>query len=430
MAKRKQGTNKWHWILIGGLAAILLTVVALNFFSPGSKTLLELKHEYGVADPQFRRSVGTLMGPSLLDGNRVTTLLNGDQMFPAMLAAIRSARSTITMETYIYWGGAVGRQFADVLSEKARAGVHVHLLVDWLGSGKMDKDLLQEMRDAGVEVEKYRPLHWYTLSRLNNRTHRKLLIVDGRIGFTGGAGIADIWLGHAQDKDHWRDTHFQLEGPAVAEMQAAFLDNWVKTRAVVLHGDGYFPELQPAGDQVAQVFKSSARDGSESAHLLYLLSIASAEKSILLSSAYFVPDDVAIAELVAARRRGVRVEIITPGKSTDTKVTRNASRSRWGDLLEAGVEFYEYQPTMYHVKVMIVDGVWTSVGSTNFDPRSFRLNDEANLNVFDSAFARRQTEVFEDDRSHSRRVTLEMWRHRPRSEKFKEWLAGLLRSQL
>jgi cardiolipin synthase len=390
----------------------------------------KIEHLYSTADPQFVRSMGTLLGPSVLEGNRVEALLNGDQIFPAMLAAIRGARRTITFETYIYWSGEIGKEFAAALSERARAGVRVHVLLDWVGAAKIEDALLEEMTGAGVEVEKYRPLHWYNLSRMNHRTHRKLLVVDGVVGFTGGVGIADIWQGNAQDPEHWRDTHFRLEGPAVAQMQAAFLDNWLEIRPEVLHGDGYFPRLSSAGRASAQVFKSSFGEGSESTRLMYLLSIASAKESILLSSSYFLPDGDAIEAFVAARKRGVRVEIIVPGKYIDAKIVRRASRGLWGDLLEAGVEIYEYQPTMFHVKVMIVDRLWCSVGSTNFDNRSFSLNDEANLNVLDEEFAAEQEGIFEEDKRQSRRITLEAWRKRPASEKLGEWLSGLARSQL
>jgi cardiolipin synthase A/B len=422
--------SKLLWIVVGALAAGLVVLFAVNLSSGGEKVGREIDHRYGIADSQFARAMGSLLGPSLLGGNRVHVLLNGDQIFPAMLEAIRAARRSITFETYIYWSGEIGKAFAEALIERARAGIPVHLLLDWVGAGKMDDAMIEEMEAAGVEVYKYRPLHWYNLSRMNNRTHRKLLVVDGQIGFTGGVGIADIWQGSAQDSMHWRDTHFRLEGPAVAQMQAAFLDNWLKVQPKVLHGEDYFPKLDSVGGSVAQVFKSSFGEGSESTRLMYLLSIASADKSILLSNAYFVPDSLAIEQLVAARRRGVRVEIIVPGRHTDSKVVRRASRGRWEKLLEAGVAIYEYQPTMYHVKVMVVDGLWSSVGSTNFDNRSFALNDEANLNVLDAGFAEEQEAVFEQDKRKARQVTLEMWRNRPRMERFKEWLAGLLRSQL
>ncbi|MEP7326558.1 MAG: phospholipase D-like domain-containing protein [Gemmatimonadota bacterium] len=418
------------WYAAGAVLAAVFILFLLNLHTAVPRVGRELEHRYGPRTPQFERAMGTLLGPGILAGNRVRVLLNGDQIFPAMLAAIRSARRTVTFETYIYWSGEIGKEFADALCDRARNGVKVHLLLDWVGAGKIDHGLVTSMEEAGVEVEKYRPLKWYNLTRLNNRTHRKLLVVDGMIGFTGGVGIADIWSGNAQDPEHWRDTHFQLEGPAVAQMQAAFLDNWLKVRPKVLHGDDYFPPLESAGDARAQVFKSSFGEGSESARLMYLLSIGSAERSILLANSYFVPDEVAIEQLVAARRRGVRVEVIVPGEHIDSQVVRRASRALWKDLLEAGVEIYEYQPTMFHVKVMVVDGVWSSVGSTNFDPRSFCLNDEANLNVMDPTFARQQEEVFEADKLKARRVTLEMWRRRPLRERAQERLASLLRSQL
>jgi cardiolipin synthase A/B len=222
-------------------------------------------------------------------------------------------------------------------------------------------------------VERYHPLRWYNLTRMNNRTHRKILVVDGRIAFTGGVGIADQWNGHAQSKDNWRDSHYRMEGPVVAQMQATFSDNWLKTKGKVLLGEEYFPELKPAGPSLAQVFKSSRGEGSESLRLMYLLSVASATNAIYLEAAYFVPDDLAIESILAARKRGVKVEIIVPGPHSDARLVQSASRSRWGDLLDGGVEIYEYQPTMYHCKVLIVDGIWVSVGSANFDNRSFRL---------------------------------------------------------
>jgi len=302
-------------------------------------------------------------------------------------------------------------------------------MLDWAGS-RIEGKYLKELKQAGAEVELYRPLHWYNLSRLNNRTHRKLLVVDGRIGFTGGVGIADQWKGQAQSKDHWRDSHYRIEGPAVAQMQAAFIDNWIKTRAQVLFGNRYFPEIEPVGDSLAQVFKSSQGEGSESVRLMYLLSISSATKSIRLQAAYFVPDDLAIDSLIAARKRGVEVEIIVPGPEMDIKIVQGASRSLWGKLLDAGVKIYEYQPTMYHCKVLIVDDLWVSVGSTNFDDRSFRLNDEANLNVYDATFAAEQVKVFKEDRAKSRLMTRAEFKDRSPIGKILDEMAGIFRRQL
>ena len=420
----------WLIIAVTAAASYLLSLVVRVLTSREKKIDYRIEHLFSVGDDQFLRSMENLLPPAALGGNKVTAFINGDRFFPAMLDAIRSARRTITFETFIYWQGGIGRQLADALIERARAGVKVHVLLDWLGTKKMDPDSVQSMKDAGIEVERYHPLRWYNLRRDNNRTHRKLLVVDGTVGFTGGAGIADLWTGNAQDPDHWRDSHFKMEGPVVAQCQAAFMDNWLKTRSRILHSEEYFPELRPAGSCRAQVFMSSPSEGSESARLMYLLSIASASRSVRIASAYFVPDDLSVESLVDARRRGVQVEIIVPGEHVDTDASRRAGRSRWGPLLEAGVEIYEYRPTMYHCKVMIVDDVWTSVGSTNFDNRSFRLNDEANLNVYDADFARDQAAAFDDDKGKSRRITLEEWKNRPWTEKLKERAAGLLRSQL
>jgi len=286
------------------------------------------------------------------------------------------------------------------------------------------------MEAAGVHIRKLHPPRWYTLNKLNNRTHRKLLVVDGSVGFTGGVGIATEWTGHAQDPDHWRDTHFRAEGPVVAQMQAVFDENWTKATGEVLHGNDYFPVVARTGDAAGQVFSSSPSGGSESMELMYMLMISAAERSIELSSAYFVPDELARDTIVAAIRRGVHVRIITPGPHTDAETARRASRALWGDLLRAGAEIHEYQPTMFHCKVLIVDGLLVSVGSTNFDDRSFRLNDEASLNIYDEAFARRQIEIFEQDLAKSKRMTFERWRARPWTEKSWERAAALLGPQL
>jgi cardiolipin synthase len=417
-------------IVVTAAASYLLSLVVRVLTSREKKITHKIEHLFPIADEQFVRSMGGLLPPAVLGGNRITALTNGDEFYPAMLNAIGSARHSVTFETYIYWQGEIGRQFAEALIGRARAGVKVHVLLDWVGTMSMDPKSVESLRDAGVEVERYHPLRWYNIRRVNNRTHRKLLIVDGRVGFTGGAGIADLWWGCAQDADHWRDSHFKMEGPVVAQCQAAFMDNWLKTRSEVLQSQEYFPALAPAGSHRAHVFMSSPSEGSESARLMYLLSIASATKSIRIASAYFVPDDLSVQTLVEARLRGVTVEIIVPGEHTDTALTRRASRSRWGPLLEAGAAIYEYQPTMYHCKVLIVDEQWTSVGSINFDNRSFRLNDEANLNIYDAEFAGEQADIFDRDKEQSRRVTLEEWRNRPWPEMLHERLAGLVRSQL
>ena len=379
---------------------------------------------YSIDDPQFERNMDMILGPAVVSGNRIDALQNGDQIFPAMLEAIRGAQKTITFESYIYWSEDIGKQFADALSERARAGVKVHLLVDAVGSSQLDPEQMKSMTSQGVELRLYRPLRWNTLARYNNRTHRKLLVVDGKIGFTGGVGIAGNWTGHAQDANHWRDSHYRVEGPVVAQMQGVLIDNWIKTTGTVLHGEGYFPELFPVGDHSAQVFSSSPTGGSESMALMYLLAITAAKQSIDLSSSYFVPDKLSKDALISALQRGVKIRIITPGLHMDQPLVRMASRGEWGELLEAGALMHEYQPTMFHCKMMIVDSVLVSVGSTNFDTRSFKLNDEANLNIFDAGFAREQTAVFENDLLKSRLISLEEWKCRPLRQKSVEYLAA------
>ena len=417
-------------VLIAVFATCFVTILFINLQAGEKQIRHQVEHRFAVSDSQFLRVVSQLLGPPLVEGNEIKALHNGDQIFPAMLEAIRGAKKTVTFETYIYWSGEIGKRFSEALADRARAGVKIHVLLDWAGTGRIDKNYLDQLTDAGVEVERYHPLRWYSLARINNRTHRKLLVVDGRVGFTGGVGIADQWLGNAQSKDHWRDSHFRVTGPAVAQMQAAFMENWIKTRARVFVGEEYFPQLAKAGAAFAQVFKSSKSGGSESVRLMYLLSIASAASTIRLQAAYFVPDGLAIDTLVAACKRGVRVEIIVPGPAIDAGLVRLASRSRWGDLLDAGVRIYEYQPTMYHCKVMIVDDLWVSVGSTNFDDRSFRLNDEANLNIYDPAFAAEQVAAFEHDKAKSRLMTRSEFKQRSPIGKLLEHAAGILRRQL
>jgi cardiolipin synthase A/B len=417
-------------VLITIAATIVAAAVAMNFVTPEKKIDRKLEHRYAIADPQFRREMSVMLGPGILPGNVVTGLNNGDEIFPSMLEAIRGAQSTINFETYIYWSGETGKTFADALSERARAGVKVHVLLDWVGSLKMEDALIDDMKTAGVVVEKYRPLKWYNLGRLNNRTHRKILVVDGRVGFTGGVGVADQWAGNAEDPDHWRDLHFRVEGPVVSQFQSAFNDNWIKATGQVLNGDEYFPPLARIGDMQAHMFIASPAGGSESMHLMYLMTIAASSESIDLHAAYFVPDQLIIEALLVARKRGVRVRVILPGKHIDSETVRLASKAQWGDLLLAGVEIHEYQPTMMHNKMLIADGEMVSVGSANFDVRSFRLNDEASMNVYDKRFAAGMTAVFERDLASTKRYTYEMWKKRPLDQKIFETFIVPIKSQL
>lgn len=422
--------NKTWIIVISSLGAVLATLLILNFAMPEKRIKQALVHRYSLSDPQFLHELGILLGPPILPGNAVGNLENGQEIFPAMLQAIRAAKHSITFETYIYWSGDIGQTFADALTERARAGVKVHVLLDWVGSQKIESTLLEQMRSAGVDVEMFHPLHWYHLSRMNNRTHRKVLVIDGKIGFTGGVGIADIWSGNAQDPNHWRDSHYWITGPAVAQMQSAFMDNWIKTTGKVLQGEHYFPKLSATGEASAQVFTSSPRGGADSMMLMYLMAIVSSTRSIDLAAAYFVPDELTLHALLDALKRGVRVRIITPGKHTDTEIVRTASKASWETLLAAGAEIYEYQPTMFHCKTFIVDGLLVSVGSTNFDNRSFRLNDEANLNIYHAPFAAKVTEVFEADLKRSKRITFRQWVERSWYAKLMESATALFSAQL
>jgi cardiolipin synthase A/B len=419
------------WIVAGTvLLTIAAVLLAVNLASGEKKIEQRIERLYALDDRRFQDELGVLLGPQFLPGNRHKVLLNGDQIFPAMLAAIRAAKTSITFETYIYWSGAIGREFADALIERARADVKVHVLLDWVGSAKVEEGFVEAMSAAGVQIRKFHPPHWSHLGRMNNRTHRKLLVADGRLAFTGGVGIAPPWTGNAQDAEHWRDTHFEIEGPVVAQIQSVFIDNWIKVTGDVLHGPAYFPALVPAGNGLSQMFSSSPSGGSESMQLMYLMSITAASRSIDLSAAYFVPDELASKALVAAMQRGVKLRIVVPGEHIDSETVRSASRARWGPLLAAGALIAEYRPTMYHCKMMIVDGLLVSVGSTNFDNRSFRLNDEATLNILDAAFAQAQTAIFAADLALSRPISHAAWLARPWQEKFAERLASLIGNQI
>ncbi len=425
--------KKWQLVLFTIFATLVCAFIFSNL-SPLQKELdYQVTSSESVESPRFKKILGDLMGPHFENGNSIKTLLNGDEIFPAMLKAISAAEKTITFESYIYWSGSIGDRFVKALSERASAGVKIHVLLDWVGSERIEEAYIQRMKDAGIEVERYHELSWYNISRMNNRTHRKILVVDGIHGFTGGVGIADEWSGNGLDSKKWRDTHYEVRGPVVAQMQAAFFDNWMKVRPEIHHSVDYFPDLHPVANgknTAAQMFKSSHREGGSSVHIMYLLAIAAAKKSIHLEGAYFVPDPVAIEEIVKARKRGVEVQIIVPGPLSDSKIVRHASRETWGDLLQAGVKIYEYTPAMFHCKVLVVDGYFVSVGSTNFDERSFKLNDEANLNVLDDKLAEEQIEIFQEDLTRSKEISLQDWQNRPKLDKVLEKLAGLWTSQL
>lgn len=421
-----------HPVIIGLLSALMgvLGILIVGNLLPEPQQLREpLPHNLASSDQQLKTSMDALFGSNYVRGNRVETLVNGVQIFPAMLRAIREARQTISFETYIYWRGAIAEEFADALAAKAHEGLSVKVLLDWVGSLPMDERLIKRMQDAGAEVVRFRPVNWYTIDRVNNRTHRKLLIADGRVAFTGGVGIADEWNGDARGPNEWRDNHYRLEGPAAAELQAAFAEHWIEATGELLLGDRFFPEIAPAGDHAAQVVISSTHQRNVM-HLMLMTALASAQKSIRIATPYFVPDELMRRQILEARKRGVDIQIIVPGPQTDARIVRKASRHLWGDLLQAGVKISEYQPTFFHCKLVIVDDAWTSVGSTNIDDRALRLNDEANINLFDRQFASAQAILFDKDAAASRPYSFSDWQHRPAHERFSDWLSSLARSQI
>ncbi|HEY0140052.1 MAG TPA: cardiolipin synthase [Thermoanaerobaculia bacterium] len=389
-----------------------------------------MRHQFGVRDVAFLQTMHALTGSPMSEGNKVDVLRNGVQIFPAMLSAIKAARRTINLEFYIFWDGEIGRLFAESLAERARAGVKVNVVLDSVGSAQMSEELIAFLRRNGIAVEWYHPLRWYTLLRANHRTHRKLLIVDGEVGFSGGVGIADTWLGDADTHEHWRETVVRVEGPVVTQMQFAFMDNWIKSRGELLTGLDYFPQLKSRGDCLTQVIKSSPSEGSSTVKLLYIISIVSAERSIHINNAYFIPDADTLRALQGAVRRGVDVRVIVPGEFTDVPFVRHASRFFYSRLLRHGIRIFEYQPTMMHAKTMVVDGIWTTVGSSNFDDRSFRLNDEVNVNIYDEGIAGRMEQMFFEDLARSEEITKRRWIRRSAVDRVKERIAGWFKPQL
>ena len=393
------------------LAWLILISSGLGLFMPGcalrtgKQPRLAITPLYSASSPEFRQSAGALLGPDFVSGNDITTLVNGAQIFPAMLNAIHAAKHSINFETYWFTDGQIGREFTEALAERARAGVKVSAILDAFGTMKMGGDNLARLREAGVEVVKYHSIFWLDPRRYNHRTHRKLLIVDGNIAFVGGVGISDEWTGDADSPQHWRDNHYQVTGPVVAQLQAIFMANWLKTGGKVLHGADYFPPLASAGPCLAQALRSSA--GNANLDLMYLLAIASAQKTLRIENAYFLPDDLTRKELINAAGRGVKVEVIVPGKFINKKIVRAASKRHWPELIKAGIKIYEYQPTMVHVKLIVVDDTFVSIGSGNFDNRSIQLNDEANLDVWDRDFAAQQTRLFELDKKQSHEMALD-----------------------
>jgi cardiolipin synthase A/B len=384
-----------------------------------------------VSDREFLRAAESLTAAPISDGNDAELLINGDRIFPAFLETIERAERTVNLLTYVYWRGDIARDVAGLLCRRAREGVEINVLLDWVGTAKMDSALIDDMRDAGVCVAKFRPLKPYAVRRLNNRTHRKLLIADGRVGMTGGVGIAEEWTGNAQDPDHWRDTHVRVTGPVVRGLQGAFAENWLECTGDVLAGDRYLPYIEASEDGgPMQVMRSSATVGDSNAEALIYLAVAAAKRSIELTSAYFVPRPAFTQALVEAAERGVHTRILVPGSHIDKQLVRTAGRAAYDQLIAAGIELYEYCPTMLHAKTLTVDEIWSSVGSVNFDNRSFQLHDEVTLCVQSERFASQLHDVFEKDLEASERIEPEKWQERSITQRARENVTKYARREL
>jgi cardiolipin synthase len=384
-----------------------------------------------VAKPDFLHAAEALTAAPISDGNEAELLINGDRIFPRFLETIEGARSTVNLLTYVYWRGDIAKDVAGLVCRKAREGVEVNVLLDWVGTAKMDSGLIDQMRDAGVCVAKFRPLRPYAIRRLNNRTHRKVLIVDGRVGMTGGVGIAEEWTGDAQDPDHWRDTHVRVTGPVVRHLQGAFAENWLEATGDALVGDGYLPALEPVAEGgPMQVVRSRAGVGDTNVEALYFLAIESARRTLDLTAAYFAPRPAFVQALCDAADRGVHVRVLVPGPHIDKEFVRIAGRGAYEALLDRGVEVFEYQPTMLHAKTLTVDGAWASVGSVNFDNRSFQLHDEATLCVQSERFTALLSEQFETDLDVSEPIRPRRWNDRGLHHRIAERALGLARREL
>jgi cardiolipin synthase len=386
--------------------------------------------QVSLGEPSSFPTLEAYASAPIVGGNNVELLLNGEQTFPAQLAAIRSATRTITYAQYFYEDGPVSHEIAEALAERCRAGVGVNVLLDGFGTLGMPTEYTELMKQSGCHVATFRPLHrFWPGGKTNNRNHRRGLVVDGRIGITGGSGVSRKWMGNGRTEDHWRDTDVRIEGPAVVYLQGAFAENWLEATGIVLGGPAYFPPPPPKGQVYTQVVRSSPAGGSFAMYTAFLLAIASARKSIFVTNPYFVLDDTMTEAFLAAKHRGARVVVLVPGK-IDHNLVRQASRASFGKLLEAGIEIFEYRTGLLHSKTMVIDGIWSTVGSTNLDNRSFALNDELNVIFYGRDVAQRMEKIFHDDLTHSRPVTYEDWRKRGLKDRFLELLVFPIRDQL
>ena len=379
---------------------------------------------------EFLASMAGATGVPFMPGNQAVLLNNGDAFYPAMLEAIDGAERSITIEAYIYWAGEIGLEFARALARKAQAGIKVKILLDAVGSSTVGAEILEILEGGGCQLAWYNRIYWYTFGRFNHRTHRKSLIIDGVIGFTGGAGIADHWLGNAEGPDRWRDMQIRIEGPAVTPLQTGFAENWLQSTGELISGGLYYPPVEPRGDLVLQTLMSSPETGTSIVRTMYYLSIVCARRSIYIANPYFIPDAAALDTLSEARKRGVDVRVMVSGIRNDNWLARHNSVRLFGPLLNAGIEVLEYNHTMLHHKTMVVDGVWSTIGTTNFDNRSFAHNEENNVCVFDLSIARQLHETFEADLAGCRKVRLEEWKRRGLWSRIQEFLASFFQDQV
>jgi cardiolipin synthase len=418
---------EWTAVL---LAILGLIAVFCIFFIRRQVIEYHLQHTYAVEDSAFFGSALALADPVPLSGNRLTLLQNGDQYFSAMLGAIRGAKRTINFEGYIFYSDAVGRAFRDALIERARAGVEVRILLDGIGSSlHLDNSDVRLLKQAGCKFTYYHPLLSWRIDRTNRRSHRRILVIDGRLAFTGGIGFAEQWSGHAQDPKHWHDVQVQVEGPLVSELQHAFEEHWIKSYGETLSGADQFPTLPPAGNIRGELIASHSFSMAP-LPLAQAIAFAAATKRIWITNAYCTPSGDQVELLVQAVKRGVDVRFIVPGRHNDQPLTKSAGRSAYGHLLEGGVKIFEYQPTMIHTKAMVIDSLFTLIGSSNLDPRSSEINEELDLAIYDRGFAQEIEAMFQEDLSHSTEYTLEQFRKRSLWERFTEWVMLPFRSQL
>jgi cardiolipin synthase len=402
---------------------VILAVLGLLLLFAQDPTTVRLESAISIEDERFRDYVGAVTASPSSQGDRYEMLLNGDQIYPAMLEAIRNARRRVNFLTYIYSPGEAANQFTSALADAGRRGLEVNVVVDAFGASDIPDEHVEQLKNAGVSVGHYRPVRWYSIQESNYRNHRKILVVDGEIGFTGGVGVSDHWLGNAQDMTQWRDTQFRIRGPAVRYLEAVFYESLAETLPRVKpeigpEGDGRPPD--PAGDASSIVVSSAPDGGSGGVKRLFLMTIAAAKRTLDIATPYFVVDDSTLWSLEEARRRGVRIRFLVEGDRTDAKTVKWASRSSYDRLLQQGIEIYEYQPTMMHAKTTVVDSNWSIIGSANFDNRSLDMNDEINVGIADRTLAAALVETFENDLRRAKRLTLEEWRKRALHEKANE----------